>query len=308
MDFGKLESIKGIDFTIPKDHPSTTQLLKKQKPAKKIPLKLYVGCAKWGRPDWIGKIYPKGTKAKDFLAEYVKHYNSIELNAMFYNLQPKTVIRKWASLAGDDFRFCPKYSNTITHLRQLRNAESTTDQYIDHMLSFGDKLGPCFMQLSDRFAPNRADVITDYLKKLPRDFQTVIELRHPSWFEKDKVVDETFDLFAELGIGTVITDTSGRRDCLHMRLTTPMAFIRWVGNDMHPTDFGRIDSWVERIKTWIDMGLREIYFFIHNHDEKFTPELSKYAIEQFNKQCGTTLKVPELINEEKKNSTKPSKK
>lgn len=130
-----------------------------------------------------------------------------------------------ASLASDDFRFCPKFSNSISHIRQLKNADQETDRYIDHILSF-----------------------------------------------------KIFQLFKELKIGTVITDTSGRRDCLHMQLTTPMAFIRFVGNNMHPTDFLRIDSWVDRIKNWIDKGFKEIYFFIDNHEEPNSPELCKLQL------------------------------
>jgi hypothetical protein len=42
--------------------------------------------------------------------------------------------------------------------------------------------------------------------------------------------------------------------------------------------------------------LKEIYFFIHNHEELNSPELCRYAIEQFNKKCGTNLKVPVLLN------------
>jgi len=42
---------------------------------------IYVGCAKWGRKDWVGKIYPEGIKESDFLKLYGKHFNSIELNA-----------------------------------------------------------------------------------------------------------------------------------------------------------------------------------------------------------------------------------
>ena len=94
----------------------------------------------------------------------------------------------------------------------------------------------------------------------------------------------------------VITDTSGRRDCVHMKLTAPVAFVRFVGNNLHPTDFTRIDNWVDHIKTWIDKGLREIYFYIHNHDEINSPELCKYAIEQFNRKCGMSLVVPKLIS------------
>lgn len=295
MDFGRVDNIDLVDFDLPPDHPITKEIFKSFKPNKK-PVQLYVGCAKWGRKDWIGKIYPKGTSSKDFLSHYVKSFNCIELNALFYNLQSKKIIERWASFAADDFRFCPKFSNSISHIRQLKNADQETDRYIDHMLSFGEKLGPSFLQLSDRFGANRADAVENYIKSLPRDFKTIIEFRHHDWFSKNESVDKIFQLFRDLKIGTVITDTSGRRDCLHMKLTTPLAFIRFVGNNMHPTDFSRIDSWVDRIKTWIDKGLKEIYFFIHNHEELNSPELCKYAIEQFNKKCGTTLKVPRLLN------------
>lgn len=294
MDFGKVNNLDEVDFSLPSDHPITEQLFKKLKPGKQP--EVYVGCAKWGREDWIGKLYPKGTKAKDFLFHYVQNFNSIELNALFYNLQPKNVIDRWASLAKDDFRFCPKFSNSITHLRQLKNAEAATDRFIDHMLSFGHKLGHSFLQLSERFGPKRADVVHEYLRKLPRDFKTSIEFRHPDWFGKDRVIDETFELLHELGVSTVITDTAGRRDCLHMKLTTPVAFIRYVGNNNHPTDFTRIDTWVTRIKEWMDSGIQQVYFFIHNQDEPKSPGLCKYAIEQLNKKANTNLKLPQLLN------------
>jgi uncharacterized protein YecE (DUF72 family) len=292
VDFGRIENISAVDFSLPPDHASTVALLKKLSAKNGKPAKIYLGCAKWGRPDWIGKIYPKGTKAKDFLAHYVKHFNCIELNALFYNLQPKSVIANWAALAADDFKFCPKYTQAITHRRQLKNAEAETDKFIDHMQSFGKKLGPSFIQLSDRFAPNRAEVIRSYLSSLPKDFQSSIEFRHPDWYTENEEVENTFDMMAKQGIGSVITDTAGRRDCLHMRLTTPTAFIRYVGNDLHPTDFKRIDSWVEKIHDWMNKGMKEIYFFIHNHEEVFSPELAKYAAEQFNKVCGTNLIIP----------------
>ncbi len=295
MDFGRVDNIDAVDFSLPVDHDITKQVFNDHKENNK-PVNLYVGCAKWGREDWIGKLYPKGTKSKDFLSHYVRHFNCIELNALFYNLQPKKIIERWASLAGEGFRFCPKFSNSISHIRQLKNAGQETDRYIDHMLRFGEKLGPAFLQLSDRFGMNRADVVENYIRSLPRDFKTIIEFRHKDWFLKNETVDKVFQLFRDLKIGTVITDTSGRRDCLHMKLTTPLAFIRFVGNNMHPTDFIRIDSWADRIKSWIDQGLKEIYFFIHNHEELNSPELCRYAIEQFNKKCGTGLNVPVLLN------------
>jgi hypothetical protein len=112
MDFGRVQNIEEVDFTFPDDHPDTVRLFKSltEKPAAP---KVYVGCAKWGRPDWVGKIYPKGTKAADYLKHYVKFFNTIELNAMFYQTFPETVTSRWASYSGDDFRFCPKMSQYI---------------------------------------------------------------------------------------------------------------------------------------------------------------------------------------------------
>jgi len=297
MDFGKVDQVEGIDFVLPPDHPLTEDLFMRGGWDKEAPLRVHVGCSVWGRKDWVGRLYPKGTKDKDFLACYVQQFNTIELNALFYNLQPRAVIEKWASVADEGFRFCPKFSDTISHRQQLKNAEVETDLFIDHMQSFGGKLGYSFLQLSDSFGSDRAGTLQDYLRRLPHDFRTCIELRREDWFRDARGVKDTWQLFRELGKGTVITDTSGRRDCLHMILTAPVAFIRFVGNNLHPTDYARVDSWADRLKTWVDKGLREIYFFIHTHNEQHSPELGRYVVEQFNQKFGAQLKPPKLIPE-----------
>lgn len=98
-------------------------------------------------------------------------------------------------------------------------------------------------------------------------------------------------------VGSVITDTAGIREGVHMRLTTPETFIRFVGNSLHKSDYARIDDWVKRLKQWHGKGLKESYFFMHMHDERYSPELSKYLIEQLNKKCGTSIKVPKFYND-----------
>ena len=65
MDFGKIpeKELLQTDFTLPPDPPENKEVLKRGKGKTKF----YIGCAKWGRKDWIGKLYPQGTKEKDFL-------------------------------------------------------------------------------------------------------------------------------------------------------------------------------------------------------------------------------------------------
>lgn len=79
MGFGRVptDELSGIDFTLPPDRRQTGKVLS----GKKAKTKVYEGYAKWGRPEWVILIYPKGNKATDFLSHYAKHFNSIGLSA-----------------------------------------------------------------------------------------------------------------------------------------------------------------------------------------------------------------------------------
>ncbi|WP_316789464.1 DUF72 domain-containing protein [Pedobacter frigoris] len=298
MDFGKVpaDSVKDVDFTLPEDGKQTLKTLAHLKPVKKPDF--YIGCAKWGRKEWLNMIYPKKTKEADFLDQYVKHFNSIELNAVFYSIPKAELIRKWRIKAeentANDFLFCPKFSRTISHIKRLKNAEEATDQYLASISEFGKFLGPCFLQLGDNFGPNNFEVLETYLEKLPQDLEVFVELRHEEWFADKEVRNRLFEMLSKLKKGAAITDASGRRDCVHMELTIPEIFIRFVGNgkEFQDSDFARIDEWTVRIKFWLAQGLKKVYFFLHQHDEKDTPILANYTIEQFNKHLGSD--VPEI--------------
>lgn len=294
MEFGKVSpaEVSAIDFTLPPDGEQTKLSLAHQQVAKPG---FYVGCAKWGRKEWKELIYPKKTKEADFLAEYVKHFNSIELNAVFYSIPKEEQILKWkeivdANSPSGNFIFCPKFSRSITHIKRLKDADLVTDDYIKSISAFGKYLGPCFLQLSDNFGPANLNVLESYLQKLPQDLKVFVEVRHKDWYNPD-ARHQLFSLLAKYGKGAAITDASGRRDCLHMELPTPEAFIRFVGNggDLLESDKARVDEWVRRIRQWLDKGLEKVYFFLHQHDEADTPLIADYTIEQFNQHLSSGL-------------------
>ncbi|RZL32601.1 MAG: DUF72 domain-containing protein [Pedobacter sp.] len=302
MEFGRVETneIEQVDFTLPPDGEQTKITLNGK--AVTHP-KFFVGCAKWGRKEWVNLIYPPKTKEKDFLGEYVEHFNSIELNAVFYGIPKEEQILKWKEMADkrDDFLFCPKFSRAITHIKRLNNAQAETDLYLKAISAFGDKLGPCFLQLGDNFGPKNLPVLAQYLKALPRDFNLFLEVRHEEWFANAAERKALFSLLADFKIGAAITDASGRRDCVHMELPTPKAFIRFVGNGgkfLDSSDKKRVDDWVLRLKEWLDKGLEEIYFFLHQHDESDTPIIANYTIEQFNKHLGSKLPPIKFLNKD----------
>ncbi|MEQ8812772.1 MAG: DUF72 domain-containing protein, partial [Imperialibacter sp.] len=90
--------------------------------------------------------------------------------------------------------------------------------------------------------------------------------------------------------------TAGRRDMMHMRMTTKEAFVRYVGAN-HPTDYPRLDDWLVRVKEWKQQGLEKLYFFIHQNIELESPLLSAYFIKKMNEQLGTNLIVPKTLND-----------
>jgi uncharacterized protein YecE (DUF72 family) len=295
MDFGKVDDkeLNKIDFRLPADREETTALLARHQTG--APSQVFVGCAKWGRKDWLGKIYPEGTKEKDFLTEYAHRFNCIELNATFYRLPTVEQVTGWKEKAGDGFKFCPKFTDKITHIKRLKDAGYYTEAFLEGINAFGDSLGPVFLQTPPNYAPKSLEVLDKYIELLPDDLDLFVELRHPGWYSDPAVFKDVFDMLERHEAGAVITDASGRRDCVHMRLTTPSAFIRFVGNGLHPTDFTRIDDWVQRIKQWMEQGIERIYFFMHQHEELHSPELSRYIIQQLNEHCGTAIPEPEFV-------------
>jgi len=297
MDFGRVENIETVDFTLPPDHADTAAILAAGKSKRKDEPKVYVGCAKWGRKEWVGKIYPEKTAEKDYLKHYAKNYNCIELNAVHYRIPPESWVSKWKSLADKSFKFCPKIYQGISHIQRLKNTDRLNEIFLGSMDGFGENLGTIFLQLPPNFGPKNFPDVERYIRSFPKNYSLAVEFRHPEWFKPSNVVEETFHLLKEEGVASVITDAAGRRDVLHQRLTSPLAFIRFVGNSLHPTDYSRVDDWIQRCKLWLDDGLHTLYFFMHHHDERYSPELSTYLIKQMNKVCGLKLQEPQWVGE-----------
>ena len=294
MDFGALP-IKEVDkmkFKLPPDPVANAAVLKKSR--AKTP-KIYLGCAKWGRTEWVGKIYPTGAKEKDFLRYYAQHYGSIELNATHYKIYEGDRFDEWKEKVNNPhFKFCPKAHRGMSFLKDSPSKKGVTKDFIDNIRAFGKQLGPIFITHDEKIkwdAQSEKEFF-GYLESLPRDINFFVEERWPEFYTDKKRQERYYSKLTELGIGAVITDTAGRQDVLHMHLTIPKTFIRFVGNSLHPSDYPRIDHWATRLKKWIDAGIEEIYFFMHMHDEGLSPELTQYVIKQFNKKCG--LKIPEV--------------
>jgi len=295
MDFGKVESseLAAIDFSLPPDTELTKATLGNSN--IKDGFTAHVGLSSWGNEGWKGKIYPPKISSKEYLNEYVRHFNTIELNATFYNIPKAEQVIRWKEQTAGraDFRFCLRVPQGITHIRALKNAEKLTAEFYDSIRNFGDKLGPLMLQLGKNFSIKSFDNLAAYLPALPKDIPVFVEARHKAWFEADGK-KKLFDTLHDLNTGSIISDVAGRRDSAHMELTTPHAMIRFGAYDQL-ADYERLNAWVDRIKVWKEMGLQSLWFYIHEGDDNNGPLLANHFIKRLNQDLGTDMEPPVLL-------------
>ena len=292
MKFGKTDQPEQIDFTMPKDHLGTEVVLAKH--VKEGMPNIFVGCAKWNRRD-LKNFYPKGTK--DELTYYSTQFNCIELNATFYRIFPAETYSKWYDKTPEGFKFFPKIVQNVSHLRRLNDAAyPVLDEYLNVTSNLKEKLGTIFLQMHSNFGPKNLDRVVRFVEYWPKEFQLSMEFRHADWFNDENVAQELYHLLEENSISNTLVDTAGRRDIMHMRLTNNEAFIRFVGAN-HPTDYTRLDDWVEKLLDWTAKGLKNIHFFVHQNIELESPLLSVRFIEKLNKRLGCDLHVPTTLHD-----------
>ncbi len=290
MKFGKVEQPELIDFSLPKDHPETEVVLNGLK--DESPLTIHVGCAKWNKQD-LKNFYPRGTK--DELAYYSTQFNCIELNATFYRIFPAETYQKWKEKTPENFMFFPKIVQNVSHLRRLNEqAYPILDEYLGVTSQLGEKLGTIFLQMHNNFAPKDFDRVVQFVEKWPKELRLAIEFRHTDWFNDEKVAQELYHLLQENNIANILVDTAGRRDIMHMRLTNDEAFVRYVGAN-HPSDYRRLNDWVDRIDDWKQQGLKKINFFIHQNMELESPLLSAHFIKKLNERFKLDLTIPKTL-------------
>lgn len=287
MNFGQVSNPEEVDFTLPEDHPDTKRNLMS---GDKKSFEVYVGCAKWNKQDLKG-FYPRGTK--DELTYYATQFNSIELNATFYRTPSSEQVRVWRDKAPNGFKFYPKVNNAISHFSRLVNVGDKVTEFCDAISNFEDRLGISFLQVHDNFKPKDLDRLKVFVEEYPKVIPLAVELRNGEWFSNPEVYDQVFKLFESEGVLPVIVDTAGRRDLLHMHLTSPKAFVRYVGAN-HPSDYIRLDDWLDRIEKWRAEGLESLHFFVHQNVEKESPLLSAYFIKKLNKRFDLDLIVPKM--------------
>lgn len=276
MEYGKVrdrQTLDRIHWPLPPLDGRATSFLEKSRADSTT---LRMGAPAWSHKEWLGKIYPPKTPTTKFLYYYSRYFNTIELNTTHYRIPTTEQTQKWCKEVPEDFAFCPKIFQGISHERSGLIDTTLLKVWFDFLSDLKDRRGPCFLQLSPSFDYSWKAVLFKFLQNWPQEFKLAIELRHPSWFQDGVILPALTQYLQTKNIGLVITDVAGHREVLHSSISADFTMIRFIGNELHESDYMRAQFWNERLSTWSQQGLSEIYFFVHQPDDVFVPEMAEY--------------------------------
>lgn len=292
MEFGKIanpEKIEKIHWELPSEDALTEPFLNQLRTAETNKTNFYIGAPAWGHKDWVGRIYPPKTPSSEYLYYYSRNFNCIELNTTHYRIPATENVSGWIKKVPKDFLFLPKIPQIISHDQNGLRDTQRLGEWIKAIDMFGVNLGPCFLQLPPTFSYSYKFELFQFLKSWPDTFELMLELRHPSWFQDGHILAPLVEYLQSRKIGLVITDVAGRRDVLHSSISAPFSMLRFIGNDMHESDFNRAKSWSEKINNWQKMGLKKFFFIIHQPDDIKIPEMADWIISDLNSVCQANL-------------------
>src|ERR687898_2408997 len=184
---------------------------------------LYLGTSGWSYVDWEGTLYPEALPSASRLAEYAKHFATVEIDSTFYGTPRRSTVEKWREIVPEGFLFAAKFPQEITHENNLVGSGEPTLAFVETMRLLGDRLGPLLVQLPPSFAVEGMGVLEDFLSTLPEGVCYAVEVRHRSWLGSDLP-----ELLGEHGVALTLIDYP--RMPRMEDATADFSYIRWLGD------------------------------------------------------------------------------
>jgi uncharacterized protein YecE (DUF72 family) len=226
-------------------------------------MSIHVGTSGWSYAHWDAVLYPPGTPSRDRLAHFVRHFDTVELNASFYRWPRPAVFAGWRQRLPDGFLLSVKAPRGLTHAKKLAMPEEWVQRIADGLHELGDKRAVLLVQLGP--ADTRDDArLAHFLDRLPPWIRTAVEFRHPSWHD-----EAVFDLLAARGV--VYCVMSGAKLPCVLRATASFVYVRLHGPDPDQLYAGSYPEnslhwWADRIREWAEQG-KDVYAYFNNDGE-----------------------------------------
>lgn len=217
-----------------------------------------IGTSGWHYKHWCGPFYDEKLPGSKMLAEYLKSFDTVEINNSFYRLPTAEAFRCWRDSTPKNFCFAVKGSRFITHMKKLKNPENALENLIPRAEELHEKLGPILFQLPPKWMVNE-ERLEEFLSALPRRHRYAIEFREHSWH-----TDRVYDILRRYNTAFCIFELNGRHSPLVV--TADWSYVRLHGpggpyQGSYSTE--KLNEWAN----WIDSQgkrLKAIFVYFDN--------------------------------------------
>lgn len=217
-----------------------------------------VGTSGWHYKHWIGAFYPEGTSPSRQFAEYIKSFDTVELNNSFYHLPAKSTFEKWKADSPANFLFAVKASRYITHMKKLLAPRDALSTFLAHAAALGDKFGPVLFQLPPGWNINTVR-LKAFLKLLPADHRYTFEFRNTTWYDPS-----VYELLRAHNVAFCIYELDKHQS--PMEITADFVYVRLHGPGGKYQGRYSIDAlraWVSQCKSWQREG-KDVFVYFDN--------------------------------------------
>ena len=244
-----------------------------------------LGTVGFGYKQWSGVFYPAGMKPASYLSFYANYFNSVEIDSSFYGTPKAETVVKWGNSVPEEFKFCPKTPQQITHDNRLHNQAEEMAHFVSTMAQLGRKLGPILIQLPPDFSTAEKPALLEFLNNLPTTARYALEFRNLSWEQSD-----INQLLSERNICRVSADYIIMPKTLHS--TTDFVYIRFLGRhgrykskDVELRDpTADLHHWNRQLNSFNE----SVYGYFNNDFSGYSPE----ACRKFKVMAGLEAELP----------------
>lgn len=226
--------------------------------------KLYCGTSGFAYPSWKPDFYPEKLPSAKFLSYYSTRLNAVEINYTYRRIASASTFEKWIAGTEPHFMFLPKAHMKITHSLKLKDAEEFTRIFLESLepLRHACRLGPILFQLAPSFKAD-LEVLTEFVRLLPKNSQYAFEFRNSSWFSEDvyKILRAGNVALCQAENETLESPHVITADFVHLRLRKP---------DYTESELGEISK---RVHQYVRNGYTTYAIFKHED----TPAGALYA-------------------------------
>lgn len=139
---------------------------------------LFIGTAGWS----VERAIPGFQQEGSALARYASRFNAVEVNSSFHRRHRQSTWQRWHDTVPSEFKFSVKLPKTITHERQLTDADADLDLFFYDIRGLNDKLAAVLVQLPPKLAFQKESAGAFFAAFRARSLVPIfIEPRHPSW-------------------------------------------------------------------------------------------------------------------------------